>query len=157
MRNNVLMIDATNHFNQGWYVFKGISIIDVLSFFYSTRTTYVYRDVISDKEGRLSRKLRDLKSTSKYKAKESKNSGTDILVITENRKSKIFDFSPEDIFKLASIDHELMEGISLYCSIHDNDWNAVCYFNDSKMLDKFMEHLKMHTEFKITNNWNDFS
>jgi hypothetical protein len=162
MRNTVLMGDASKYYARGWYVFKGLSLVDFSTFFTNTKTTrLIYIDVYSDKYGKLSRKLSNTKPSTMYKATERKNerkkSGTDILIFVDDENLRVLNLSPDTIFELVKTDNDLMNGVDLFCSFHDIDWNAVCYFRDQTLFDIFVEYLKKKTNFIITNDWNDFS
>ncbi|OGV48301.1 MAG: hypothetical protein A2017_17520 [Lentisphaerae bacterium GWF2_44_16] len=157
MRKTVYVRDVSEQFGRGWYIFKGLGILDFLPFFPQSKNTSIYQDVPVDSEGGLSMKLGTLKSIKKYRSRLGMNSGTDILLIADTDKPKILGFSLEEIRTLTKTDDNVMEGILLYCDIHDIDWNAVCYFRETSTAEMYMNHLRSQTDLRVSNDWNDFS
>ena len=157
MRKTVFVMDTSEPFGRGWYVFKGLGVLDFIPFFPQSLNTSVYQDVPIDNELRLTIKPCTLKPTKKYRSRFGRDSGTDIFIIADTDKPKILVFSPEEILRLTKTDESVMEGIQLYCSIHDIDWQAICHFRDASTAEKYISHLRSLTDLRVTNDWNDFS
>lgn len=158
MRKTVYMIDSSEHYNKNWYVFKGISVFDIYYFFKKKyKNISIYFDIPDDDEGDFKfSTLKKKRIKSSFKFSQIENTNTDVLIITDG-ETNLFNYSHLEVFYLAKQHQEIMEGIALYISVHDFDWNAFCYFATDDILQEVMAYIKSRAILVITDDYSYFS
>jgi hypothetical protein len=63
----------------------------------------------------------------------------------------------EDVIMKSLKKGEMLENISIYISVHDFDWRAICYFSKEKLYNKFIEYVEPRAQIKYIQDWNEFS
>lgn len=160
MRKTVYMIDSSEYFNKNWYEFKGISVTDIYYFFKKKyKNISIYFDIPENDDGECTYKFSILKKKrikSSFKFSKIENTNTDVLIITDG-DTNLFNYSHQEVFDLVKKHPEIMNGIPFFMSVHDHDWNAICYFAAHEILQAFMAYIKGKAVLVITDDYSHFS
>ena len=155
MRKKVFyrLLDKTNN-NLYKYQFYGVSAEDLALYLYNLgvekENIYQYRDVANYKRFN---KCKRRKQIFKYNYNISSiKYGNDVMFITNDKNSKIFDLSINDIF-----DNEEFYDVKLFGYFHDYDWQLILYIDNELFVQYFVNYLKRKTEVTLSNNPEDYS
>ena len=140
------LLDKTNN-NLYKYQFYGVSAEDLALYLYKLgiekENIYQYRDIANHKKFN---KCKRRKQIFKYNYNISTiKHGNDVMFITNDNNSKIFNLSIVDIF-----DSEEFYDVKLFAYFHDYDWQLILFVDNELFVKYFVNYLKRKTLVTLT-------
>jgi hypothetical protein len=139
-----------------WIMLKGMTISDFYNYaqlclVINNNEVYIYQDIPFNDKG-IYYPFNTIKYQKMIKNRKGEVSDTDVLVVTSNDKSEIFNLSISNIDPRINQLNQIKD-LSIFAVVHDHDWNLRVYFRDLDDKLRFINYLK-NTTVTIQSNDN---
>ncbi len=139
-----------------WIMLKGMAISDFYDYAklcleINNDEVYIYQDIPFNDKG-IYYSFKKIKYQKMIKNRKGKVSDTDVLIITSNDDSEMFDLSINNIDPRKNQLNQIKD-LSIFAVAHDHDWNLRVYFSDLDDKLRFINYLK-NTTVTIQSNDN---
>lgn len=139
-----------------WIMLKGMTISDFYNYaqlciVINNNEVYIYQDIPFNEKG-IYYPFNIIKYQKMIKNRKGEVSDTDVLVVTSNDKSEIFNLSINNIDPRINQLNQIKD-LSIFAVAHDHDWNLRVYFRDLDDKLRFINYL-INTTVLIQSNDN---
>ena len=147
--------EVEKHYGDNCWVINGISLIDIAKFLLQrAKKLLVYIDIdqasslkseshISVSKGK---KLRTLK-----KKQHSYQIGTNVIIATNKGIGKLLDKTHDQLL----VDHSDLNEFDFFVSVHDFDWQAICFFKDANVFQELADYIEKRALIEHVKDWDN--